>query len=113
MNDTGHITYDTFASLDMRVGTILSVTPVPETDKLLQLMVDCGEAAPRQIISGIRHYFEDIATLVGKQAVFLVNLEPRVIKGLTSQGMLLAADHETAFALLTVSQPLPPGTRVH
>ena len=107
------IPYDTFASLDMRVGTILTVEPVPETDKLLRLTVDSGEASPRQIISGIKQYFEDPASLVGQQAVFLTNLEPRTIKGLESQGMLLAADHEDAFALLTVSRPLPPGTRVH
>jgi len=107
-----HISYDTFASLDIRVGTIVAIEPVPDTDKLLKLSVDCGEDAPRQIISGIKHYFEDYTSLIGTQATFLINLEPRTIKGLESQGMLLAADHEHALALLTPSQLLPPGTRV-
>lgn len=106
------ISYDTFATLDIRIGTIIAIEPVPETDKLLKLSVECGEATPRQIISGIRHYFDDYATLVGKQATFLLNLETRTIKGFESQGMLLAADHDQVLALLTPSCALPPGTPV-
>lgn len=113
MSTTEYITYDTFSSLDIRICTILSVEPVPETDKLLRLSIDCGEAEPRQIISGIKHYFEDHTELVGKQAAFLMNLEPRTIKGLVSQGMLLAADNESVLALLSPSNPLPAGTLVH
>lgn len=106
------ITYDDFAKLIIRIGTIVSVEIVPEADKLLKLMVDVGEVEPRQIVSGIRTFFDDPQTLVGKQAPFLINLQPRVIRGLESQGMILAASAEDAFALLTPHVPLPSGSVV-
>lgn len=106
------ISYDDFAKLDIALGTILSVEQVEGTDKLLKLMVDVGEETPRQIISGIKEYFEDIQVLVGKQCPFLINLQPRVIRGLESQGMILASSHEEVFALLIPHNALPVGTRV-
>ncbi len=110
--DKPEITYDDFAKLDMRIGTIVSAEIVPEADKLLRLLVDVGEAAPRQIVSGIRQYFPDPATLVGKQAPFLVNLAPRQIKGLESQGMIIAAGDADRFGFLSPHEALPPGTIV-
>ncbi len=107
------ISYDDFAKLDIALGTITEVAYVEGADKLLKLTVDVGEEAPRQIISGIREYFEDISVLVGKQCPFILNLQVRVIRGLESQGMILAADHEATFALLHPSAALPAGTRVH
>jgi methionine--tRNA ligase beta chain len=106
------ISYDDFAKLDIALGVILSVEQVEGADKLLKLMVDVGEEAPRQIISGIKEYFEDIQVLVGKQCPFLINLQPRVIRGLESQGMILASNHEDVFALLLSHNELPAGTRV-
>jgi methionine--tRNA ligase beta chain len=106
------ISYDDFAKLDIAIGTITAIEIVEGADKLLKLTVDIGEEAPRQIISGIREYFEDIQTLVGKQCPFLVNLEPRVIRGFESQGMILAASHEELFALLSPDITLPSGTRI-
>jgi len=106
------ISYDDFAKLDIAIGTIESVEAVPDADRLLRLEVDFGEDSPRQIVSGIREYFEDIQVLVGKQCPFLVNLEPRMIKGLESQGMILAADHEGALGLLHPSIEFPAGTRI-
>lgn len=106
------ISYDDFAKLDIAIGTILSVEQVEGADKLLKLMVDVGEEMPRQIISGIKEYFEDIQVLVGKQCPFLVNLQPRVIRGFESQGMILASNHEEVFALLIPHNALPAGTRV-
>ncbi len=106
------ISYDDFAKLDIALGTILSVEQVEGADKLLKLMVDVGEETPRQIISGIKEYFEDIQVLVGKQCPFLVNLEPRVIRGHESQGMILASSHEDVFTLLSPHNELPVGTRV-
>lgn len=107
------ISYDAFAQLDIAIGTILSVEYIEGADKLLKLMVDVGEAEPRQILSGIREYFEDVQVLVGKQCPFLINLQPRTIRGLESQGMILAADYEDIFALLLPNESLPAGTRVH
>jgi methionyl-tRNA synthetase len=106
------ITYNDFAKLEIKIGTIEAIEIVPDTDKLLRLTVNVGEETPRQIISGIREFFADPKELVGRQCPFLTNLEPRVIRGLESQGMILAASAEEQFSLLTVSNPLPPGTRV-
>lgn len=106
------ITYEDFAKLDIAIGTITSVEVVEGADKLLKLTVDVGEETPRQIVSGIREYFEDIQVLVGKQCPFLINLQPRVIRGLESQGMILASSSEDLFSLLTIDVALPPGTRV-
>lgn len=69
-------------------------------------------AAPRQIISGIREFFEDPQILVGRQCPFLVNLEPRVIRGFESQGMILAASTESGFALLHPDREINSGARV-
>ena len=106
------ITYDDFAKLEIRIGTILAAEAVPKSDRLLKLRVDVGEESPRQIVSGIREFFSDPQILVGKQCPFLTNLESRVIHGLESQGMILAASANDVFALLDPVQPLPPGTRI-
>ena len=105
------INYDQFTAVEITIGEIKSVEVVPDADKLLRLMVDVGEAAPRQIISGIRAYFEDPQELVGKHCAFVTNLEPRIIRGFESQGMILAVSHEDTFGLLIPHQPVPPGTR--
>lgn len=107
-----NISYDDFAKLEIKIGTIISVEVVPEADRLLKLMVNVGEESPRQIVSGIREYFVDIDQLVGKQCPFLTNLEPRTIKGLESQGMILATGTDEVFALLHPSETLPGGTPV-
>jgi methionyl-tRNA synthetase len=106
------ISYDDFAKLEIRIGEIKTVDIVEDADKLLRLTVDFGEEVPRQIVSGIRTYFEDPQWLVGKKCPFLTNLEPRVIRGLESQGMILAASHETKLGLLFPHQDLPVGTRI-
>jgi len=104
------ISYEDFAKLEIRIGEIKSVEVVEDADKLLRLMVDVGETEPRQIISGIREYFEDPQSLVGQQCPFLTNLEPRTIRGFESQGMILAASKDDVFALLSPSNEMPPGT---
>jgi methionyl-tRNA synthetase len=107
-----YVTYNDFAKLKMAIGTIIAVEVVPEADKLLKLTVDVGEESPRQIISGIRTFFTDPTELVGRQAPFLLNLESRVIRGLESQGMILAAGDGETFGLLTPHVVLAPGTAV-
>lgn len=106
------ISYDEFATVEITLGTILSVDVVEGADKLLRLMVDVGEAVPRQILSGIRTYFEDPSVLVGRQCPFVTNLAPRTIRGLESNGMILAASTDDTLALLYPSELLPPGTRL-
>ncbi len=107
-----YITYADFSKLKMAIGTIVAVEVVPDADKLLKLTVEVGEETPRQIISGIRTYFANPEELVGKQAPFLLNLEPRMIKGLESQGMILAAGDADTFGLLTPHVSMIPGTIV-
>lgn len=93
-----YVTYEEFKKMDIRVGTIREVEPVPETDKLLRCMIDFnekdeeGNAKLRQIVSGIHEYYPDYQSLVGKQVLYIVNLEPRTIKGIESNGMLMAVD---------------------
>lgn len=107
------ISYDDFVKLEIVLGKVLSVDVVEGADKLLRLSVDVGEEEPRQIVSGIRAFFEDPQTLVGKTFPFLINLEYRTIRGVESQGMILAASSgEGGFALLEPHIVLPPGSKV-
>jgi methionyl-tRNA synthetase len=103
-----YVTYEEFKKMDMRVGTIRAVEPVEGTDKLLKCQIDFGfkpviaptegeepvapEADIRQIVSGIREFYPEYEKLVGKQVLYIVNLEPRTIRGVESQGMLMAVD---------------------
>jgi methionyl-tRNA synthetase len=106
------ISYDDFAKVEIKAGKILSAEKIPDTDKLLKLMVDFAEAAPRQIVSGISAYFPDPATLVGKTCMFVTNLEPRTIRGFESNGMLFAlSTPEGNFSLLEPNSTIPTGTK--
>ncbi len=108
------ISIEEFSKIDVQVGTVVSAERVPETDKLLRLMVNFNEeGGPRQIISGIAAYVSEPETLVGRQLCFVTNLEPRVIRGLESNGMLFAVGSEESFAFLTPDRSVPPGTSAH
>lgn len=111
------ISYDDFKKVEIRAGKILSAEKIPDTDKLLKLSVDFaekdeqGNEKPRQIVSGIALYFPDPAVLVGKTCMFVSNLEPRVIRGFESNGMLFAVSTESgAFSLLEPNSSITPGT---
>lgn len=106
------IKIEDFIKIDIRVGQILSVEKVPDTYKLLKLSVDLGEEKPRQILSGIALFFPEIDVLVNKKCMFVANLEPRVIRGLESEGMILAVSTDDGkFSLLTPNNEIPVGTR--
>jgi methionyl-tRNA synthetase len=114
------ITYDDFAKLDIRIGLIQSVEIVEGADKLLKLMVDLGDGLDeegnprlRQILSAIRLYLDDPQELVGKRYPFLANLEPRMIRGLESQGMIMAVGVEDKLAFLVPTLDVSPGTKVN
>lgn len=86
-----NIAFDDFAKLDLRVGTIVAAEKVPKADKLLKLSIDIGEAQPRTVVSGIAmHYSPE--ELPGQQVVLVANLEPRKMRGVESQGMVLMAE---------------------
>ncbi len=84
------VSFDDFAKLEIKIGTILAVEPVPETDRLLKFEVDMGDKK-RTIVGGWAKSYPDPSVLVGKQVPVLVNLEPKTIRGVESQGMILSA----------------------
>lgn len=108
------ISIDEFSKIEVSIGTVKSAERVPETDKLLRLMVDFNEeSGPRQIVSGIAVYVSEPESLVGRQLAFVTNLEPRVIRGLESNGMLFAVGSDETFAFLTPDREVPSGTSAH
>lgn len=106
-----YATIDDFQKIEIRVGTVLSVTVVEGADKLYILSVDLGEEKPRQILSGIREFVQE-ADLLNKQFPFITNLAPRMLRGHESQGMILAGSDDAGLALLNPSKPLVNGTRL-
>ena len=105
------ISIDDFKRAEIKIGTVISAEKVPETDKLLRLTVDLGEGSPRQILSGIAEHVRP-EELVGRQFPFITNLEPRVIRGLVSNGMLLAVGEGDTFALLSPTKPVDEGSHI-
>ncbi len=110
------IKFDDFAKIDLRVATILKAEPHPNADRLLKLWIDLG-SEQRQICAGVRAYYSDLAALVGRQIIVVANLEPRAIRGETSNGMLLAASAREGeevrdVVLLALAKPVPPGSTV-
>ncbi|MEN6551072.1 MAG: methionine--tRNA ligase [Candidatus Cryosericum sp.] len=105
------ISIDDFLKVHLRVATILEAERVPDTDKLIRLHVRIG-TEHRTIVAGIgKHYEPDM--LIGRQIVVVANLEPRKLKGIVSQGMLLAASIGDEMALLTPMTELPDGADIH
>jgi tRNA-binding protein len=106
------ITYDDFLKLDLRIATIVKAEAHPAADKLLVLQIDLG-FEQRQIIAGIRAFYAPEA-LVGRQIVVVANLAPRMMRGLESKGMLLAAstDDHGQVILLTPEKPITAGAHV-
>ncbi|RLB07200.1 MAG: methionine--tRNA ligase subunit beta [Deltaproteobacteria bacterium] len=104
------VSFDDFARLDIRIGTIRSADRVQGTDKLMRLELDVG-GEMRQVVAGIAPHYT-AQQLVGKQVPVLVNLEPRKLRGVESQGMILAVDVEGRAILLTPEGQVPPGSKV-
>ena len=105
------INYDTFSSLDLRVGTILSAEKMPKADRLLILKVDTG-LDQRTIVSGIAEHFSP-EEVVGKKVCVLMNLEPRKLKGVESQGMLLmATDSEGKLSFMSPEDAVAAGSAI-
>ena len=112
--DKPRISIDEFSKIEIKVGTVQSAERVPDTDKLLRLLVDFGEEnGPRQIVSGIAGYVAEPSSLVGRQLAFVTNLEPRTIRGLESNGMLFAVGSGESFAFLAPDRHVPSGTSAH
>ncbi|MFM8816763.1 MAG: methionine--tRNA ligase [Phycisphaerales bacterium] len=122
-----NIPYELFAKLDLRVATVVRAEPHPNADKLLKLTLDDGTPAGRQVCAGIKAWYAP-EQLVGKQVVIVANLEPRMLRGEVSQGMVLAASDLREGAapaadakpgadlrdviVVTVEKPVKPGSKV-
>jgi methionyl-tRNA synthetase len=104
------VSIEEFRKLDLRVAKVMEAERVPGTDKLIRAKVDLGGEV-RTIVTGLLpHYTPE--DLVGKTIVVVANLEPRRVRGVESQGMLLAAEWEGRIVLVTLDRDLPPGARV-
>src|ERR1043165_6020402 len=106
------VTIADLEKLDIRAGTILAVEDVPGSDKLVQLRVSFGDQE-RIILSGIKQERADPREIVGKQALFVVNLEPRKMRGIMSKGMLFDIGFADGVkpALAMPEHPVPDGSR--
>ena len=105
------IEYDDFAKIDMVVGKVLSCEDHPNADKLYVFKVDIGEDKPRTIISGIKKWY-GLDDLVGKNVIVVKNLAPRKMRGIESEGMMLAADFKDDLAMVTTLKDMKPGSKV-
>lgn len=106
------IAFEDLEKVDIRVGTIVAVGEVPDSKKLMQLTVDFGDHR-RTILAGIKQEREDPSEIEGKQALFVVNLEPRKMAGVVSEGMLFDIGYPDGVtpALAVPERPVPNGTR--
>lgn len=105
------ISYDEFTKLDIRVATVVSVDPIDGADRLYKLVLDAGELGDRTVAAGIKQWYSP-EELVGRQVIYLANLEPKILKGVESQGMILAADDGEAGVLLQSSKEVANGSAV-
>ena len=104
------ITIDQFSETDLRVARVLSAERIPGADRLLKLQVDLG-SEQRQLVAGIAEAYEP-DTLVGRRIIVVANLKPARIRGVESEGMLLAADLDGRPILAGFDEDIAPGTRV-
>ena len=109
------IDFDTFCKVKLKVAKVLDCKIVEKSKKLLQFTLDCGEAEPRTILSGIRKWYSEPEALIGKSVIIAANLAPRKIAGIESKGMILSAitgDEETLSMLTTMEDVIPGGSEV-
>jgi methionyl-tRNA synthetase len=104
------VTYEDFEKLDIRVAIVESVESVPKADKLYKLTVNIGKET-RTLVAGLAEYYKP-EDLQGKKIIVLTNLEPKKLKGLISQGMLLAADDGNEVSILTPARDIEPGAKI-
>jgi methionyl-tRNA synthetase len=110
-DESALISIDDVRKVDLRVGTILTAEPVKKAKKLIKLTVDIGEETPRQLVGGLaEHYTPE--ELPGKRVIVVANLQPATIRGVESQGMLLAADDGKTLAILEPDKDVPNGAGV-
>ena len=110
MENENIVTIDDFKKIELKIARILSAEKIQDADKLLRLEIDLG-SEKRQIVSGIAQSYTP-EQLIGKQIVVISNLQPRTLKGVESNGMLLAGQDENGISLLIPDRELPDGTGI-
>ncbi len=105
------ISFDDFKEMELVTGKILSVDEHPNADKLIILKVDIGEEQPRTLVAGLKEHY-NAEELKGTTVIVIANLEPAKLRGVQSQGMLLAAQDGDIVSLLKPDKPIAPGARV-
>ena len=104
------LTIEEFKKTELRVAKVLDVQDIPGADKIWKVLIDVG-GEKKEIVAGIKaHYSRE--SLLGKSIVVVNNLVPSVIRGVESQGMLLAAKSEGQLCVLTLDKDLPPGSLI-
>lgn len=104
------VTYEDWRKLDLRVAEVLDAKEHPEADKLLILQVKIGDAE-RTIVAGIKQHYKP-EKLIGKKIIVFANLQPRQLRGVTSEGMLLAAVLDDKVVVLQPEQDIPSGAKI-
>ena len=106
------ISIEDFLKVDLRVAVVKHAEPHPNADKLLILKIDAGDGKEdRQIVAGIRNYYKP-EDLIGKRIVIVNNLAPAILRGVESQGMLLAAKDGEQLTILTTEKDIKPGAKI-
>ena len=105
-----NINFEEFQKIELKVAKVIQAERIEESEKLLKLQIDLG-GEKRQIVAGVAKFYQP-EDLEGKEIVVVANLEPRMIFGLESQGMLLAADVNGKPVLLKPDEEVPPGTKI-
>lgn len=107
------ISFEEFKKIDLRVAKVITAEKVQESENLVKLEIDLGtELGKRQILAGIQKYYQP-EELMGRQIIVVINLEPKKMMGMKSQGMLLAADINGEPILLMPDKQVPPGSKIH
>jgi len=109
--EPAEIGIEQFGQVKLKVATVLSAERIPKADKILKLTLDAGEEEPRTVVAGVAQHY-DPEELVGKQVVIVANLKPAKLRGITSQGMVLAAVGPDGLCVVSPSKPTPPGSQV-
>lgn len=105
------ISFEEFQKIDLRVAKVIEAENIEGSEKLLKLKINLGNEV-RQIVAGIAKFYKS-EDLIEKEIIVVTNLEPKVLRGLKSQGMLLAAESENKISLLIPDKEMPAGAEIH
>lgn len=105
------ITLDVFQQVQLRVATVRKAEAHPQADRLLVLQVELADGQTRQVVAGIRAWYQP-EQLIGKQVVLVANLKPAMLRGIESQGMVLAASDGSQLAILSPDRTIQSGSPV-